>query len=41
MFIIAPLLNGQSFASLFSTHPPVQARIQRLIGRPLVYGILQ
>jgi heat shock protein HtpX len=41
MFIIAPLLSGQSFASLFSTHPPVQARIQRLIGRPSVYGILQ
>jgi heat shock protein HtpX len=41
MFIIAPLLGGQSFASLFSTHPPVQARIQRLIGRPSVYGILQ
>jgi heat shock protein HtpX len=41
MFIIAPLLSGQSFANLFSTHPPVQARIQRLIGRPSVYGILQ
>jgi heat shock protein HtpX len=41
MFIIAPLLSGQSFASLFSTHPPVQARIQRLIGRPSVHGILQ
>jgi heat shock protein HtpX len=34
MFIIAPLLSGQSFASLFSTHPPVQKRIERLIGRP-------
>jgi heat shock protein HtpX len=41
MFIIAPLLGSQSFASLFSTHPPVQARIQRLIGRPSVNGMLQ
>jgi heat shock protein HtpX len=38
MFIIAPLLSGQSFASLFSTHPPVQKRIERLIGRPSVLG---
>jgi heat shock protein HtpX len=41
MFIIAPLLGGQSFASLFSTHPPVQKRIEKLIGRPSVYGSLQ
>jgi heat shock protein HtpX len=41
MFIIAPMIGGQSFANLFSTHPPVQARIQRLIGRPSVYGVLQ
>jgi len=41
MFIIAPLLNGQNFANLFSTHPPVQKRIERLIGRPSVYGSLQ
>jgi heat shock protein HtpX len=41
MFIIAPLLSGQSFASLFSTHPPVRERIQRLIGRPSVLGSLQ
>jgi heat shock protein HtpX len=38
MFIIAPLLGGQSFANLFSTHPPVQQRIQRLIGRTSVLG---
>jgi heat shock protein HtpX len=38
MFIIAPLLNGQSFASLFSTHPPVAKRIERLIGRQSVLG---
>jgi heat shock protein HtpX len=36
MFIIAPLLSGVTFASLFSTHPPVKERIQRLIGRPSV-----
>jgi heat shock protein HtpX len=39
MFIIAPLLSGATFASLFSTHPPVQKRIERLIGRPSVSGI--
>jgi heat shock protein HtpX len=33
MFIIAPLLGGQTFASLFSTHPPVEKRIERLIGK--------
>jgi len=37
MFIIAPLLSGQSFAGLFSTHPPVQKRIERLIGRPSIH----
>jgi heat shock protein HtpX len=36
MFIIAPLLSGQSFANLFSTHPPVQKRIERLLGRQTV-----
>jgi heat shock protein HtpX len=41
MFIIAPLLRGQSFANLFSTHPPVEKRIEKLIGRPTVYGQLQ
>ena len=39
LFIIAPLLSGQSFASLFSTHPPVQKRIERLIGRTSVLGV--
>jgi heat shock protein HtpX len=38
LFIIAPLLSGESFASLFSTHPPVQKRIERLIGRTSVLG---
>jgi heat shock protein HtpX len=32
LFIIAPLLSGASLANLFSTHPPVQKRIERLIG---------
>jgi heat shock protein HtpX len=41
LFIIAPLLSGQTWASLFSTHPPVKDRIQRLIGRPSVSGIIQ
>lgn len=40
LFIIAPLLSGATFASLFSTHPPVQKRIERLIGRPSVHGNL-
>jgi heat shock protein HtpX len=38
LFIIAPLLSGESRASLFSTHPPVQKRIERLIGRTSVLG---
>jgi heat shock protein HtpX len=41
LFIIAPLLSGQTWASLFSTHPPVKDRIQRLIGRPSVSGLIQ
>jgi len=35
LFIIAPLLGG-GFGSLFSTHPPTNERIRRLIGRDLV-----
>jgi heat shock protein HtpX len=41
LFIVQPLLSGQAFANLFSTHPPIQERIQRLIGRPSVYGNIQ
>ena len=32
MFIMAPKLSGATFANLFSTHPPVQKRIERLTG---------
>lgn len=38
LFIVAPLLSGQMLANLFSTHPPIGKRIERLIGRPSVYG---
>lgn len=41
LFIVQPLLSGSGFASLFSTHPPIQKRIERLIGRPSVHGPLQ
>jgi heat shock protein HtpX len=34
LFIVQPLLSGEMFASLFSTHPPIKKRIERLIGRP-------
>lgn len=35
MYIVNPL-TGQSFASLFSTHPPIKERIARLQGMPRV-----
>ena len=34
LFIVAPLISGSSFASLFATHPPIAKRIERLTGRP-------
>jgi heat shock protein HtpX len=33
LFIVAPLLGSGGIGSLFSTHPPMKDRIQRLIGR--------
>ena len=41
LFIVAPLLSGATLMNLFSTHPPIQKRIERLIGRPSVYGTLR
>jgi heat shock protein HtpX len=41
LFIVQPLLSGETLASLFSTHPPIRKRIERLIGRPSVNGMLQ
>jgi len=32
MFIVAPF-TGRSFLTLFSTHPPIEERIRRLLGR--------
>jgi heat shock protein HtpX len=34
LFIVAPLISGASFANLFSTHPPIAKRVERLVGRP-------
>jgi heat shock protein HtpX len=36
LFIVQPLVSGGgfNFSSLFSTHPPIPERIQRLTGRP-------
>lgn len=36
LFIIQPLM-GMNFGSLFSTHPPIDKRIERLTGRPAEY----
>jgi heat shock protein HtpX len=41
LFIVQPLLSREDFAGLFSTHPPIRKRIERLIGRPSVYGAPQ
>ncbi len=36
LYLYAPLTTGQVFSSLFSTHPPIRKRIERLIGRDFV-----
>jgi len=41
LFIVEPLLSRGDFANLFSTHPPIRKRIERLIGRSSVYGAPQ
>jgi heat shock protein HtpX len=38
LFIAQPLVGGGMFTNLFSTHPPMQKRIERLIGRNSVSG---
>jgi heat shock protein HtpX len=32
LFIVSPLAGGRSLLSLFSTHPPMEERIRRLVG---------
>jgi heat shock protein HtpX len=34
LFIVQPMVGGDTLASLFSTHPPIAKRIERLTGRP-------
>jgi heat shock protein HtpX len=36
LYIYQPLTSGEIFSSLFSTHPPIRKRIERLIGRDFV-----
>ncbi|HUI40447.1 MAG TPA: zinc metalloprotease HtpX [Terriglobia bacterium] len=36
IYCAQPLATGQVFSSLFSTHPPIAKRIERLIGRDFV-----
>lgn len=41
LFIVAPMISARDLAGLFSTHPPIPKRIERLIGRSSVYGAPQ
>lgn len=34
LFIVQPMVGGNTLANLFSTHPPIAKRIERLTGRP-------
>jgi len=36
LYCAQPLTTGEVFSSLFSTHPPVRKRIERLIGRDFI-----
>jgi heat shock protein HtpX len=36
LYILQPLTSGAVFSTLFSTHPPIRKRIERLIGRDFV-----
>ena len=36
LYIYQPLTSGEVFSSLFSTHPPIRKRIERLIGRDFI-----
>lgn len=39
LFIVAPMISAHDLAGLFSTHPPIPKRIERLIGRSSIYGV--
>jgi heat shock protein HtpX len=39
LFIVAPVISARDLGNLFSTHPPIAKRIERLIGRSSIYGV--
>lgn len=41
LFIVAPMISARDLSNLFSTHPPIPKRIERLIGRSSIYGAPQ